>query len=77
MVDITRLRKFAEKKTVSISAAELRHTDVSSTAVQELFNLPPDALITNATCYVETAGQALLTVDFGFDGGMLTYLRPS
>ena len=69
MVDVTRLRKNAEKKQISVSSAEIRHTDVGSTALQELFKLPPNCLITNATCFVETAGQASLTVNFGFDGG--------
>lgn len=69
MVDITRLRKNAEKKIVTVSSAEIKAADVKSTALQELFNLPADALIINAGVVVETAGQASLTVDFGFDGG--------
>lgn len=69
MVDITRLRKNAEKKTVSVAAAKILHSDVSSVALQELFNLPADCLIINAGVVVEEAGQATLTVDFGFDGG--------
>lgn len=69
MVDITRLRKNAEKKTISVAAAEIRHGDVSSTALQELFNLPGNCLIVEAGVVVEEAGQANLTVDFGFDGG--------
>lgn len=69
MVDVTRLRKNAEKKQFSVSSAEIRHTDVNNTALQELFKLPPNSLITNATVQVETAGQAGLTVNFGFDGG--------
>ncbi|NCB95268.1 MAG: hypothetical protein EOM35_02190 [Negativicutes bacterium] len=69
MVDITRLRKNSEKKSVSVSAAEIKAADIASTALHELFNLPPDALIVNAGVVVETAGQANLTVDFGFDGG--------
>ncbi len=69
MVDITRLRKNAEKKVISVSSAEIGHADVSGTALQELFKLPANSVITNASVYVETAGQASLTVDFGFDGG--------
>lgn len=69
MVDITRLRKNGEKKVVSVSAAEIKAADITSTALHELFNLPPDALIINAGVVVEVAGQASLTVDFGFAGG--------
>lgn len=69
MVDITRLRKNSEKKTVSVSSAEVKAADVSAATLQELFNLPADALITNAGVVVETAGQAGLTVDLGFAGG--------
>lgn len=69
MTDKTRLRKNAEKKTVSVSSAEIKGTEADSTNLNELFNLPPDALITNAGVVVEEAGQGSLTVDFGFDGG--------
>jgi hypothetical protein len=69
MVDVTRLRKNAEKKVVSVAAAEIRHGDVSGTALQELFKLPANCLIIEAGVVVEEAGQANLTVDFGFDGG--------
>lgn len=69
MADITRLRKFAEKKRYQVAAATVKHTDVGSTALQELFNLPGNALITDACVVVKTAGQSSLTVDFGFDGG--------
>ena len=69
MTDITRLRKNAEKKTVSVASAEILHSDVGGTAIQELFNLPGNSLIINAGVVVEAAGQASLTVDFGFDGG--------
>ena len=68
MVDLTRKGDFAEKKAVCASAAKLVHGDVSDTANYELFNLPPNALITAAYCVVHVAGQANLTVDFGFDG---------
>lgn len=69
MVDITRLRKNAEKKTISVSAAELRHGDVSSTALQEIFKLPANSLIVSAGVQVDVASQGGVTVDFGFDGG--------
>lgn len=69
MTDITRLRKNMEKKSISVSAAEVRHGDVSGTTLQELFNLPADCLIVEAGVVVEQAGQSNLTVDFGFDGG--------
>lgn len=69
MTDLTRLRKFAEKKTYSVSAANVKHTDVAGTTLQELFKLPPNCLIVDATVVVVAAGQGSLTVDFGFDGG--------
>lgn len=69
MTDLTRTRKFNEKKTASVAAARVLHSDVSGTASNELFVLPANALITNAYVVVKTAGQTNLTVDFGFDGG--------
>lgn len=69
MVDITRLRKNAEKKTISVSSAEINASDVGATTLQELFLLPANAVIVDAGIVVETAGQSGLTVDFGFDGG--------
>ena len=69
MTDLTRYKDFAEKKTVSVSAAQILHSDVAGTALQELFNLPEKCLIVGAGIVVDVAGQAGLTVDFGFAGG--------
>lgn len=69
MTDITRLRKNAEKKTISVASAMVKHSDVAGTTLQELFNLPPNCLIVDSGVVVEEAGQTSLTVDFGFDGG--------
>lgn len=69
MTDITRTRKFAEKKTMSISCAEIRHGDAADTTSHEIFNLPANCLITKAGIIVDEAGQSSLTVDLGFDGG--------
>lgn len=69
MTDITRLRKNNEKKTISVASAEVRHGDVADTALQELYKLPGKCLIVDSGVIVEVAGQANLTVDFGFDGG--------
>ncbi len=69
MTDLTHLRNFSEKKTMSVASARVKHGDVGDTALQELFNLPPNAVITDAMVVVEVAGQNSLTVDFGFDGG--------
>ena len=69
MVDITRLRKNAEKKQVSASAAEIRAADINGTALQELFKLPANSIITAASVIVETASQAGVTVNLGFNGG--------
>jgi len=69
MTDLTRLRKNAENKIMEIASAEINFADVSSTALQKLYNLPKNGLIIDAGIVVETAGQGGLTVDFGFDGG--------
>lgn len=69
MVDVTRLRKNAEMKKLSVASALIKHGDVSSTAAQLLYNLPANALIIDAGISVDVAGQSGLTVDFGFDGG--------
>lgn len=69
MTDLTRIKKYAEKKTISASAARIKHGEVAGTEQQDLFNLPPNAIITHAFVDVKAVGQALLTVDFGFDGG--------
>lgn len=69
MPNLTRKYNYSEKKTLSIAAARVKHSDVAATTLQELFCLPKNAVITNAFCVVEVAGQSNLTVDFGFDGG--------
>lgn len=69
MTDKTRVGKNAEKKTLSVSSANLLHGDVDA-VLQELFVLPPDCLITDTHVIPKVAGlPALLTVDIGFDGG--------
>lgn len=67
MADLTRKYKNNEKKTYSVVAARVKHTDVT-TGANELFKLPPNCLIVDAAIVTEVAGQASLTVDFGFDG---------
>lgn len=69
MTNLTRVGKNSEKKTMSVSAARIKHGDVADTALQQLFVLPANCLITDAHVVVEEAGQGSLTVDFGFDGG--------
>jgi hypothetical protein len=68
MTNLTRVGKNSEKKTVSASAVTVKAGDVAD-ASNELFVLPPNALIVASYCIVKVAGQASLTVDFGFDGG--------
>jgi len=68
MADLTRKYKNNEKKTYSVMAARVKHTDVA-TGTNELFTLPPNCLIVDAAIVAEVAGQASLTVDFGFSGG--------
>lgn len=69
MPDLTRKKDFAQKKTMSVASARVTHDMVAATTLQELFNLPPNAVIVEAMVNVVVAGQANLTVDFGFDGG--------
>lgn len=69
MVDITRLRKNAEMKVISVASALIKHGDVAATTQQLLYNLPANSLIIEAGISVDVAGQGGLTVDFGFDGG--------
>jgi len=69
MTDLTRKKDFAEKKTISVSSARLQYGDIADTTLQELFNLPENCLITDAGIIRHTAGQAGLTVAFGFAGG--------
>ncbi|PIR06689.1 MAG: hypothetical protein COV55_02950 [Candidatus Komeilibacteria bacterium CG11_big_fil_rev_8_21_14_0_20_36_20] len=69
MTDLRRIRKNYEKKVISVSSANVKHTDVDSTASNELFELPANCLIIEAGVQRVVAGQANLTVDFGFDGG--------
>jgi len=69
MTDLTRKKDYNEKKTISAMSARVTHDQVADTALNELFNLPADALIRLAGVVVHTAGDAGLTVDFGFAGG--------
>ena len=68
MADLTRKNKNSEKKTLSVMSVPVKHTEVT-TGSNELFKLPPDCLIVDSCVVVEDAGQASLTVDFGFSGG--------
>ncbi len=78
MVDLTKVTKNAQKKTASISAAQLvggssaalrDGSYVNATDNYDLFRIPANSLITDAYVVVEEAGQASLTADIGFDGG--------
>lgn len=69
MTDLTRIRKNAELKVLSVAAATVKHTEVAAATLNELFNLPANCLIVDAGIIVDVAGQGGLTVDFGFDGG--------
>ena len=68
--DITRLHKHAQKKTVSVSAANVLFGDVVSINTMQLFKLPPNALIVAAGVVVDTVANGAITVNFGFDGGI-------
>ena len=70
-LDLTRLHKNANKKVVSVACATLDYSDISPGAadINQLFQLPANALITHACMIVETASDDSETVDFGFAGG--------
>lgn len=68
MTDLTRVGKNADKKTVSVSAVTVDYTEVANAVANELFVLPPNALIIASYCIVKVAGQAALTVNYGFSG---------
>lgn len=69
MTNLSPAKKHNEKKTLSIAAATIDHTDVNGTALNELFQLPGRCLITRAYAINEANGQASLTADLGFKGG--------
>lgn len=69
MTDLTRKSNFSQKKGVCVASARITHDMVADTALNTLFNLPENAVISNSYVVVEVAGQASLTVDFGFAGG--------
>src|SRR5688572_11534571 len=69
MVDLTRVSDNNEKKTISVVAAVIDHSQVPDTANVVLWNIPGRCLITRAYVINEVAGQAALTADIGFAGG--------
>lgn len=69
MTDLTRKSTFSQKKGVCVASARITHDMVADTALNTLFNLPENAIITDAFVVVEAASQAGVTVDFGYDGG--------
>jgi hypothetical protein len=68
MTDLTRKKKFAQKKTFSIAAETVNFGDVSGAGAHELFVLPANCLITKARIITTVAGQTNLTVGLGFSG---------
>lgn len=68
MVDITRLRKNAEKKTVSVSACCVLAADIVDNTLHHIFRIPANALIVSAGILVKEASQAAVTADLGVDG---------
>lgn len=71
IIDKTRLKKAAEKKTVSVSSTKVLFSDVPApgTDTLQLINLPENAVVTDAYLVVNKATQAAITVDIGFAGG--------
>lgn len=69
MEDLTRYNGNPEKKSICLSVAEVKNTDMPAVDDYLVFILPENALIVNAGVIVEEAAQALATIDVGFDGG--------
>ena len=70
MADLRREGKFNQKKSVSVAAATLTGGSLIKAAeAYKLFDLPEDAVIINTKLYVRVAGDALATMNIGFDGG--------
>lgn len=63
--DLTRKKDFSQKKTASVVAARVTYDMVDSTNFNEIFNLPPNALVTDVAMVTKVSGQTNLTVDFG------------
>lgn len=63
--DLTKKKNFAQKKTLSVAAARVTYDMVDSTNFNELFHIPPNALVVEVSMVTKTAGQGSLTVDFG------------
>jgi hypothetical protein len=58
MTDRTGHKGFAQKKTLSVSTAELVMADFDGTATIDVFNIPENVLITNIYTLVEVAGKS-------------------
>lgn len=69
MTDLTRNPGFNQKKAVCVASATLETADFDGTNQLDVFNLPANALVTDAYVITEEAGQTSLTLDVGFDGG--------
>lgn len=71
-VNLTRLKKRTEKKTKSISAANVTAADLVDTLALDILQLveaPADAVLVDAYLIVKTAFDAGITAKVGFDGG--------
>lgn len=67
MANLTATRKFAQKKSYSVSSDVLFTSDFDGTNALDLFSLPENALVTKVTVIAEIAGNTGLTlkVDVG------------
>lgn len=70
-VNLTRLKKRTDKKTISVHASNLVPVaeGLVGLDINQLANLPPDAAIRDAYLVVNTATQAGVTAELGFAGG--------
>lgn len=73
-VDLTRKYGYNEKKTISVAAATMKAADILDATAHDLFNLPNNALITNAWLICEEYGQTNLTLSVGIKGVSATSL---
>lgn len=73
IVNLTRTKELAQKKSTCFFTAELDFEDnvPISADVYQLFTLPPNAMVLGASMFVVTPSDAATsaTADVGFDGG--------
>lgn len=70
-LDLTRSKRFGDKKTISVASARVKLADILGCGTDNitLFNLPPNSIIVDAYAIVDNAAQVGVTTSLGFSGG--------